>query len=162
MSAQGIIFALHLWAMAGVPPVYGLDVWGASRAEGIDPYDLGALLISEHHGSYGDDSESTAGALGLYQVTKPWAWRWEERGGELVAGSARATLLDPEAASHVAASVVSYSIERHEDCGPNSQHTWVGHWKCGRSGRDSGLACGYAQRRWQRIRDYIDPPWGHI
>jgi hypothetical protein len=95
-----------------VPLPFGLEVFRAAAIEGIEPAELGALLISEHNGSYPVDKSSPTGARGLL-----------------------IDLDNPVVSIELGAAIVAYSQDRVEEKGCG--HHWVAHYKCGRSGRDS-------------------------
>jgi len=138
---SSLLFAVHLYAIAGVPIPLGVELSQAAKLEGVDRYDLAATLISEHHGAY-DPRPSPTGAEGVWQLRPVWAEHWSEATG------IKGDVHDPETRSRIAAWVIAYSQRRHLACSPGG-HTWVAHWKCGPGGRDS---CTGPQRRWERIR----------
>lgn len=138
------IYVLQMSAVGDVPPAYSVHAYEAATAHGVDPYDLGSYLISEHRGSYSTDKCSDAGACGLYQLTGGWVSYCEARPG------ARER---PREAAHVAACVIAYSQESHDDC--DGSHDWRAHMKCGPGGRDT---CTGPVGRWQAVRERMGSP----
>lgn len=156
-----VLFALHLYVVADVPPEYGALVFEAALEEGIDPYDLGAVLISEKSGpdydfsllsalssdtvyTWETDAEGSAGERGLFQLVGRHAYK---------TGHQPEDLLEPKPNILTAASVVRHNHERHERCGENSVHDWIAHFKCAPAARDYLRGqCRYAQVKWTYLR----------
>lgn len=137
------IYVLELAGAGAVPPTYALDAHDAATRHGVDPYDLGAYLISEHRGAYPTDKCSDSGACGLYQLTAGWVdYCGAEKGDRFI----------PAAAADIAACVIAYSQERHERC---DGHHWMAHLKC--SDRDN---CYKPVRRWRKIRALLGQDQG--
>lgn len=137
-------FALKLWCVGDVPPEYGWYTYEAAVEYEVPPDILGALLIAEHRGHYPTDSvENGSGASGLFQTTPMWAKR---------IGYEPEDLFDPRVSTEVAASVVAYSLNRHEKC--SRGHHWVAHWFCKRGSRNR---CSKPTRRFKRIMKSLQP-----
>jgi hypothetical protein len=97
------LFALHLTMAAQIEPEVGVMVYDAALEEGVDPYDVAAVMISEESGPDWDFSLVTAarrrtagiylgyeydevgqmGEMGYFQVAPRWGKLWaKERGLE--------------------------------------------------------------------------------
>lgn len=169
-EVKRFLFAQHLFDVADVPHEYGFYTYDAALEIGEDPYDLAALLISEHSGpdldfsyegskaypytfTYSPDSEGSGGEIGLYQL-KP---RWARKAAKFYGTDWKAEdLYDPEINTKAAAYVMHQLKKNHrEDCGPqeNSLHTWSAHYKCARKSRDDLRGrCRWAQKKYEKLR----------
>ena len=145
-----VCFALHLFVAADVPIDYGVMAYMAAERHDVDPYDLAALLVSEHNGAYPHDSVSNRGASGLYQVAPMWLdWANDKYGVEWT----RDDMHDPMVNTELAAMVVKYSQDRVEKKQCGSGYHWVAHWKCRKESRHGeSQRCDYSVRRYLRIR----------
>lgn len=126
MSLESFIFALSLF---GVSQPLAVDTWQGANAHNLAPHELAGYLVSEHRGSYPLDKCSDAGACGVFQLMPMWPGKF---------GFTREDREDPSAAAEIAAGVLVYSMESHEDCGRS--HDWRAHLKTGPGNRDSEAA----------------------
>jgi len=169
---DGALFTSRL-ARAGVPPEFGWYTYKAAVAIDIDPYDLGALLISEHSSyrfdftfakmpeydrpiTYEADATGSGGERGLFQQKPDWIYSartfygtdWEPD-----------DLYDPWVNTQVAAFQVKHAIESHEKCA-GQLHDWMAHWKCGPKARNSYKGqCGFAQRKMLKVKASLRDPY---
>ena len=155
------LFALHLLIIAGISPEISTEMWLAARHYGVEPYDLAAVLISEHSSYDADfsimtsiarghpykwpvDREGQAGELGLFQVQARWARK---------AGFEADDRADPIASAWIAAYVIHTAQDSHSKCSdPN--HDWIAHWKGGDRDALTGQS-RFAQSKWSIIRQSI-------
>jgi hypothetical protein len=69
---------LALYSAYEVPPVYGVEVYEAAERHGVNPFELGALLMAENKSRRYDPAtvgrHGAGGELGLFQLHPyPWA-----------------------------------------------------------------------------------------
>jgi hypothetical protein len=156
-----VLFALHLYVVADVPPEYGALVYEAALQEGVHPYDLGAVLISEKSGpdydfsllttladdttwDWDTEAQGSDGEVGLFQLAPRHASKAGYKAGDLD---------EAEPNIRTAAVVVRYNHERHEKHGDTGCVSFIAHWKCAPSARrDTSGRCAYAQAKWQMLR----------
>jgi len=169
MFALKLAFLVHLLVAAEVPVDVSAHTWEAARAQGVDPYDLAAFLISEHSGpdfdfsvqtalasggygvTYDLDSVGSAGELGVYQQEPYWVRKASKA---LKTEWTKEDLLDLEVNTKVAAYQLWHAQDKHaRACGKDSLHTWVAHLKCARKARNQVKGqCRYAQRKYEKLR----------
>lgn len=105
-----ITFVLALHNTGSVPIPYGVVTFVAAEAHGVDPVDLGSVLIAEHRGHYDPRSVGRyddTGTRGLFQL-HPETW-------PRYCGITRQDLFDPWHNTDCAAQVLRYLQERHGD-----------------------------------------------
>lgn len=166
MSA--VFFSIHVHFAADVPLEYGVYAFQAAAAVDIDPYDLVALLVTEHTGEesnfsiytsvgrharprYPEDEVGKGGEIGLYQQKPNWVGRANKYYGTSWKSD---DLYDPWINTKVAAYQVMHAIEKHSRaCTSSSLHDWTAHWKCSLDSRDALTGqCRYAQRKYHKVR----------
>lgn len=148
MNAALAVFVLAMGTF-DVPTTYAEEAYYAAVEHGVDPVDLGSYLVSEHRGAYPTNkcaactNCSHPGACGVYQITaKPWLD---------YCGYDRDVRFDPIESAHLAACVLAYSQDSHQDC-EGDGHKWQSHLKCRPGGRDG---CNGPTRRWVSIRNKL-------
>lgn len=158
-----LLFALHLYAVADLPPEYGAMIYDAAEEERIDPYDLAAVLISEKSGRDRDFSIEAS-------FRRSYSFEWDplahgdddERGLAQLkprhakkAGFVADQLWEPWPNIRTAAAVVAVNQESHETCESRrfNWHRWIAHYKCGPASRDGiDTRCYWSQRKWLYVR----------
>lgn len=74
---RAFIFALALYGAYEVPPLYGVEVYHAAERHGLNPFELGALLMAENKSRRYDPAtvgrHGAGGELGLFQL-QPYPW----------------------------------------------------------------------------------------
>ena len=133
---DAIIVAAALYG-AGAPVDVALATPIGALSVGVDPVVLAGYVLSEHPGGRWSSSCSDAGACGHFQLARLWERRYDD--DEPGDQRERAWTAAP-----IAAAVIAYSRERHEDCGDG--HGWRAHMKCGTGSRDS---CKWPVQRWR-------------
>lgn len=166
-----LVFSCHLSIVADIPPEYSTAILVSSAKEEIDPYDMAAVLISEHSGrdynfsllGYPDEdwlhawepaevSVGLGGELGLFQLGKYWRRK---------TGLSDEDAGDPILNIFAAAAAIRGMQESHEGCA--GDHTWVAHYKTSPGYRD--VVCGqigWSKRKWKRLRaslTRLTKPW---
>ncbi len=166
---MSLLFIVHLWLVAAVPPEIGAMLYSSAGSWG-DRYDLAAVMISEHSSrrwdfsaegalsrwadgkrspTYDLDAEGSRGERGLFQLWRGWA-------GE--AGFDSEALWTLEGSTEVAAYAVAHMQYKHDGC--SGDHEWIAHYKCQETARDDRVgACRYAQNKWQALRRSLVSLW---
>ena len=131
------IVAMHV--VGSVPADASIATWSAAQRHGVDPFELGAYLISEHGDDWTPDTDrcSHRGACGPFQLMPLWPGHF---GYPLEARS------DLDASADIAAQIIVYTKDRHADCWPH--HEWQAHLKCSRASRSS---CVRPVENWKRF-----------
>lgn len=165
------LYVYHLETVANVPKEFSSQMYQAALDIGEDPYDLAALLISEHSGpdmdfswegsqeysyefQYQTDSVGSAGELGLFQLMPRWVTLAAEFYGTNWTSE---DLLNPEVNIRAAAFVLHTLRESHQKCEKRTYnyHDWPAHYKCSRTSRDvidPSNRCRWSQKKFEKLR----------
>lgn len=132
-----IAYLAAMFVVGAVPPEAATATYLAAVRHGVDPYELGGYLISEHGDDWTDDTSkcSVRGACGPFQLMPLWAAEF---------GYDRDDRADLWASADMAAQLLAYTHESHAECS-SSRHGYRAHLKCSRRSRD---ACDYPVRSW--------------
>jgi hypothetical protein len=148
-----LIFAIALWHTGDVPISYGLATHSAAVRHGVEPLDLGSLLLAENRGRVYDPSQigryGDVGELGLYQLAPVWSRH---------CGVSRRDLLDAWINIDCAARAAAEMQRWHDRyCWRYQEHSWVVHYRCAASESAwSSQRCGWSVGRVRKAREVLE------
>jgi hypothetical protein len=154
-------YMLAMSLVGSVPPHVSAVTWAAAHRHGQDPATLGAYLISEHGHDWTptpDQCGDSGRTCGPFSLSGTWPKAF---------GYRHADRANAAKAADMAAQLLQYSRESHEDCtwdhcdaaGAYLGHHWQAHVKSGPGGRH---LAAWSVARWLDFEGQLRASMGEL